>query len=115
MVIDTVASLLSDAVIYNKPNKQGGESLYVSKMNAEALSIIETDEEEEEEMDKTRPQQTQNKKGGKTKSSFHKRFTLDGKFCWDTNRYNLVYWKGYPTNSNHRNYSPGHSHLARTG
>ena len=65
MVIGTVANLLSEAVIYNKPNKQGDESLYVSKMNAEALSIIETDEEEDEEegIDKTRPQQTQ--KNGK--------------------------------------------------
>ena len=52
MVIDTVATLLTDAVIYNKPNKRGGESLYVSTMSAEAVSIIETDEEEEEGLDK---------------------------------------------------------------
>ena len=65
MVIDTVATLLTDAVIYNKPNKRGGESLYVSKMSAEAVSIIKADEEEEEGLDKTRPQQTQNKSGKK--------------------------------------------------
>ena len=70
MVIGTVTNLLSEAVIYNKPNKQGDESLYVSKMNAEALSIIETDEEEDEEegIDKTRPQQTQ--KNGKKQIRF---------------------------------------------
>ena len=70
MVIGTVANLLSEAVIYHKPNKQGDESFYISKMNAEALSIIETDEEEDEEegIDKTRPQQTQ--KNGKNKIRF---------------------------------------------
>ena len=35
-------------MIYNNPNKRGDKSLYVSKGSAEALCIIETDDEEEE-------------------------------------------------------------------
>ena len=57
VAIDSIATLLADAKIYNKPNKRGDESLYVSKMSAEAISIIDTDEEEQEQerMTKHRP------------------------------------------------------------
>ena len=55
MAIDSIATLLADAKIYNKPNKRGDESLYVSKMSAEAISIIDTGEEEQEIVTKYRP------------------------------------------------------------
>ena len=70
VVIETVATLLTGAVIYNKPNKRGDESLYISKGSAEALSIIETDDEEEEEIGKTQPHQTQDKNGKKQNRVF---------------------------------------------
>ena len=70
VVIETVATLLTGAVIYNKPNKRGDESLYISKGSAEALSIIETDDEEEEEIGKTQPHQTQEKNGKKQNRVF---------------------------------------------
>ena len=70
VINETVAALLTDAVIYNKPNKRGDESLYVSKGSAEALSIIETDDEEEEGMVKAQPHETQDKSGKKQNRIF---------------------------------------------
>lgn len=47
VAINSITALFTDSVIYNKPTKRGDESLCVSKMSAEVVSIIETDEEGE--------------------------------------------------------------------